>query len=128
MKMDRRKFIVGVSLLAGTAPLASMGQAKDLSMFGLINKIIAADGKRDDLIRILLAGTQDMPGCLSYVISKDGIDTNLVWVHEVWKSKADHEASLKLPAVQAAITEGRVMITGMEPVASTVPVGGYGLG
>lgn len=128
MKMDRRNFLVGFSLLAGTAPLASMGQAQDLNMFGLINKIIAAEGKRDALITILLAGTQDMPGCLSYVISKDGIDANLIWVHEVWKNKTDHEASLKLPAVQAAIAEGRAMIAGMEPVASVVPVGGHGLG
>jgi len=127
MKMDRRKFVVGAGLLAATAPLASVGQAKELSMFGLINKIMAAEGKRDALITILLAGTQDMPGCISYVISKDGADANLIWVHEVWKSKADHEASLQLPAVQAAIMEGRPMIAGMEPVAATVPVGGHGL-
>lgn len=97
-------------------------------MFGLINKIIAAEGQRDALITILLAGTQNMPGCISYVISKDSIDANLIWVHEVWQNKSDHEASLKLPVVQAAIAEGRPMIAGMEPVASVVPIGGHGLG
>lgn len=128
MQIDRRKFIVGVSLLAGTAPLAAAGQKRDLDMFGLINKIIAAEGKRDTLIAILLEGTQDMPGCISYVISKDSADANLIWVHEVWKNKVDHQASLTLPAVQAAIAAGRPMIAGMEPVASMVPVGGHGLG
>lgn len=96
-------------------------------MFGLINKISAAEGKRDALISILLAGTRGMPGCLQYVISKDSADTNLIWVQEVWQSESDHQASLKLPAVQAVIAEGRAMIQGMEPVARTEPVGGVGL-
>ena len=96
-------------------------------MFGVINKFIATEGKRDELIAILLAGTKNMPGCLSYVISKDGTNDDMIWIHEVWKNKADHGASLKLPSVQTAIAEGRPLIAGVEPVATTIPVGGYGL-
>ena len=63
-------------------------------MYGLIGKMIAAPGKRDELISILLAGTTDMPGCLSYVVSQDKTDENALWVTEVWESQASHEASL----------------------------------
>jgi len=34
-------------------------------MYGLIGKMTAVDGKRDELVAILLAGVSGMPGCLS---------------------------------------------------------------
>ena len=34
-------------------------------MYGLIGKMKAVAGKRDDLVAILLAGVSAMPGCLS---------------------------------------------------------------
>ena len=40
-------------------------------MYGLIGKMTAARGKRDELISILLEGAARMPGCLSYIIAKD---------------------------------------------------------
>jgi quinol monooxygenase YgiN len=40
-------------------------------MYGLIGKIIARPGDRDELIAILLEGSGGMPGCLSYVVAKD---------------------------------------------------------
>lgn len=40
-------------------------------MYGLIGKMTAAPGKRDELVSILLEGVATMPGCLSYIIAKD---------------------------------------------------------
>jgi quinol monooxygenase YgiN len=40
-------------------------------MHGLINKMTAVEGKRDELIAMLLQGTKEMPGCLSYIVAKD---------------------------------------------------------
>ncbi|MBL8124438.1 MAG: antibiotic biosynthesis monooxygenase [Blastocatellia bacterium] len=96
-------------------------------MYGLIGKMIAAEGKRDDLIRILSEGTGSMPGCLSYIIASDPTDANAIWITEVWESKESHEASLKLPSVQAAIAKGRPMIAGFGERFITEPIGGYGL-
>ena len=96
-------------------------------MYGLIGKIIAAPGKRDELISILLEGTTDMPGCLSYVVSQDNTDENALWVTEVWESQASHEASLSLPGVQRAIAKGKPMITAFGERFETTPVGGHGL-
>ena len=33
------------------------------AMYGIIGKMSASDGQRDELISILLSGTKDMPGC-----------------------------------------------------------------
>ena len=96
-------------------------------MYGLIGKLIAAPGKRDELIPILLEGTTDMPGCLSYVVSQDSTDKNALWITEVWESQASHEASLSLPGVQRAIAKGKPMITGFGERFETTPVGGHGL-
>jgi quinol monooxygenase YgiN len=75
-------------------------------MYGLIGKMIAAPGKRDELISILLEGVATMPGCLSYTVAKDTGDTNAIWITEVWDSKASHEASLSLPSVKRSHREG----------------------
>lgn len=96
-------------------------------MFGLIGRALAVPGKRDELIRILLEGTQGMPGCLSYVVAKDPADPNGIWITEVWDSEASHRASLSLPSVQAAIARGRPLIAGFAERFTTEPVGGAGL-
>ena len=96
-------------------------------MYGLIGKMTAAPGKRDALIAILLEGTAAMPGCLSYIIAKDGTDADAVWITEVWDTKESHDASLSLPSVKDAITRGRPLIAGFGERIVTTPVGGHGL-
>jgi len=96
-------------------------------MHGLIGKMIAADGKRDELIKVLLDGVSGMPGCLSYVVAKDPTDANAIWITEVWDSKESHAASLKLSSVREAIKKGRPMIAAFKDSHTTEPVGGHGL-
>ena len=96
-------------------------------MFGLIGKMTAAPGKRDELITILLEGVANMPGCLSYIVAKDTSDPNVIWITEAWDSKASHESSLSLPSVKEAIAKGRPLITGFGDRVVTTPVGGHGL-
>jgi quinol monooxygenase YgiN len=96
-------------------------------MYGLIGKMTAADGKRDELVAILLEGTGAMPGCLSYIVATDPADPNAIWITEAWDSQASHDASLGLPAVKAAITRARPLIAGFAPGTVTTPVGGHGL-
>jgi quinol monooxygenase YgiN len=96
-------------------------------MYGLIGKFSAAPGQRDALIAILLESTQNMPGCLSYIVARDEADAEGIWITEVWDSKESHAASLKLPAVRDAITRGKPLISGFGPSFTTTPVGGFGL-
>lgn len=96
-------------------------------MYGLIGKMIASAGNRDELIAILLEGTKGMPGCISYVIAKDASDDNALWVTEVWESQQKHTESLSLKSVQQAIAKGKPMIAGFGERFETVPVGGQGI-
>jgi quinol monooxygenase YgiN len=97
------------------------------TMYGIIGQFIAVSGKRDELVEVLLAGTKGMPGCLSYVVSKDLTSDDSLWITEVWDSKESHAASLSLPSVQEAMKQGRPLISGFGQRYETNPVGGHGL-
>ncbi len=96
-------------------------------MYGLIGKMLAKPGQRDALIEAMLAGTREMPGCLSYVVATDPADADAIWITEVWTNAEHHQASLKLPAVQATIARARPLIAGFGERFETQPVGGVGL-
>lgn len=96
-------------------------------MYGLIGKMTAVEGKRDALIAVLLEGTKEMPGCLSYVVAKDPADATTIWISEVWDSRESHAASLSIPAVREAVTKGGPMIARFELSIETEPVGGHGV-
>jgi len=100
---------------------------KHNKMYGLIGKITAKDGQRDELIKILLEGSAEMPGCLSYIVSEDAKESDVIWVTEVWDSKESHKASLKLPSVQEAMNKGRPLISEFNEQIEMEPVGGHGL-
>jgi len=91
-------------------------------MYGLIGRIIAHPGKRDDLIGIMKGGTARMPGCISYIIATDPADDNAIWITEVWDDPASHKASLSLPQVQATIAKARPLIAGFDNRTETTPV------
>src|SRR5712692_1468615 len=113
---------IGIASSPQTAP-----PMEDKKMHGLIGKMPAVEGKRDALIAILLEGTKDMPGCMSYVVAKDPADASAIWLTEVWDSPASHKASLTLPAVQDAIKKGKPLIAKFDQSIVTEPVGGHGL-
>lgn len=96
-------------------------------MYGLIGKIKAISGQRDALLNILLESANAMPGCLSYIVAKDPVDTDAIWVTEVWDSQESHRNSLSLPSVQQAIARGRPLIAGFGERFETNPIGGHGL-
>jgi quinol monooxygenase YgiN len=95
-------------------------------MYGLIGKMRAAPGKRDELIATLL-DVRPMPGCLNYIVAADPNDPEAIWVTEVWTDKASHSASLQIPEVKAAITKAMPIIAGFESQTETIPLGGLGL-
>jgi len=125
----RREILGGVAALAlGAAPMtATAGQSMEgQTMYGLIGQMMATPGKRDELIAILAAFTEGMPGCLSYIVARDSTAPDALWVTEVWTDKASHAASLQLPMVQAAIAKARPIIAGFGQRFETVPVAGVG--
>jgi quinol monooxygenase YgiN len=96
-------------------------------MHGLIGKMNAAPGRRDELVAILLESVGNMPGCFSYVVAHDPKDDDAIWITEVWDTEASHKASLSLPAVKDAISRARPLIASFGDYVMTKPVGGHGV-
>jgi quinol monooxygenase YgiN len=119
----RREFAGGAAavLLAGcTEGLGKIAPMDEL--YGLIGEMKAAPGKRAELLGYLLQGTGAMPGNLAYLIAEDAANPDSIWITEVWRSKADHDNSLSLPAVQATIAKARPLIAGFGTRVETRPV------
>ena len=125
VQLTRRDILSAGAL--GSSPPAPLRSPREIGMYGLIGKMTAVDGKRDELVAILLDGVSGMPGCLSYIVATDPADPNAIWITEAWDSKASHDASLGLPSVKAAIAEGRPLIAAFGSGTVTTPVGGHGL-
>lgn len=126
--LARRAVLAGGLAVSALAPVSTVQAQETQPMYGLIGQMKAAPGKRDELVAILSESTEGMPGCLSYIVAKDAADADALWITEVWTDKGSHAASLKLPAVQAAITKARPIIAGFGHRFETTPVAGVGLG
>jgi quinol monooxygenase YgiN len=130
MSIARRDFLItaaGAGAAAAIGPRTWGGSLELRDMYGLIGKMTAVVGQRDALITILLEGTVNMPGCLSYIVARDAVDANAIWITEVWDSKASHDTSLSLPRVRDAIARGRPLIASFGDGIVTTPIGGQGL-
>ncbi len=94
-------------------------------MYGLIVKLTATAGRRQDLIQSM--GGEDshtIPGCLSFIVAKDAADDDILWITEVWVSRQALEASLERPNAQAAASDFDTLIAAYEKAATTSPVEG----
>jgi quinol monooxygenase YgiN len=126
MILDRRQTLgAGFGLAVTLAAPATRSQ--EAPMYGLIGKMTATPGNRDELAAALLDGLNDMPGCLSYIVAEDPEDADALWITEAWDNADSHQASLALPQVQAAITRARPVIAGFSDRHETRPIGGMGL-
>jgi len=83
------------------------GTERQTMMYGLIGRITAVSGRREELIAILAPSEGSLPGCLSYIVARDPKDPDLLYVTEAWETREAHAASLMLAEVRAAIARGR---------------------
>ena len=92
-------------------------------MYGLIVKLTSDPGRRNELIQMM--GGDDshtVPGCLSFIVGEDAADEDVLWITEVWESKAHHEASLAAPPARKNFEDADTLIVGFEKIATTAPV------
>jgi quinol monooxygenase YgiN len=82
--------------------------------YGYLATMRTKPGHRDDVVTLLLGGAEGLraAGADLYVVGTSPAEADLVWVYEVWESKADHDASLQLPEAKAAIAAAMPMLTG----------------
>ena len=105
-------------------------QGESMDRFGLHGKLTAQAGQRDALLKIMLEAADlvgNAPGCEIYFVSTSQTEADAIWVTEVWRSEADHAASLSFPGVKELIVRAKPLIASMSDAARTVPVGGKGL-
>jgi quinol monooxygenase YgiN len=97
--------------------------------YGYIGSMRVRHGHRDEVVEILLRGVDGLraAGCDLYLVGVPADDSTVIWVTEVWRSKAHHDASLTLPAAQAAIASAMPLLTGEFTRQELTMVGGLGL-
>jgi quinol monooxygenase YgiN len=72
-------------------------------------------GKRDALVAHLTRRSSVLSdiGCLAYEVGTNDADPDTVFVFELWRDAAAHEASLALQEVRASIAEARPLLSGV---------------
>lgn len=99
-------------------------------MFGLYGKMRATPGQRDALVAFLMQaadGLRTLDGCYVYIINADPGDPDGIWITEVWRSQAEHQASLSLEAAKTLIAQARPLIAEFSQRIEVIPLGGKGL-
>ncbi|EPD49685.1 hypothetical protein HMPREF1210_03132 [Paenisporosarcina sp. HGH0030] len=101
-----------------------------MNRFGMFGEITTIEGKRDELVGILLEAAEAMntlEECELYIVSVKEEVPDGIWVTEVWQNAEAHKASLSLDAVKMLIQKGRPLIKGMNTMNTFSPLGGKGL-
>ena len=65
--------------------------------WGLLGRMTAQPGKRDELIAALKESSRDVPGKLLYLFQLEQDDPDAFWINEIWESKAAYDACLAMP-------------------------------
>lgn len=133
--MQRNTYLLLIILLLGSSTLIGYKSItyKNLSMkkYGLHGSLKAKEGKGKELANILLEASElvaKAKGCQIYIVSQDPEQPDLIWVTEVWDSKADHEASLSYPGVRELISQALPILDGPPQKGQVMEVmGGQGL-
>jgi quinol monooxygenase YgiN len=92
--------------------------------------MMAHPGQRDALLEELLQAANlvaDLPGCEVWIVNTMPDDPDAIWVTEVWRSAADHAASLANDAVKAITARARPLIAEFGDRFTLEPVAGKGL-
>ena len=101
-----------------------------MNRYGLCGIIKAQPGQRQALLEILLEAADlvaDLPGCEVWIVNTIPDDPDGIWITEVWRSEADHAASLAGDDVKAVIARAGPLIAGFGERFTLQPVAGKGL-
>jgi quinol monooxygenase YgiN len=97
---------------------------------GIYVRFHALPGRGEELVHRLLTGIDELgplPACELCLVNRSPADPDVVYVTEVWASRAEHEAFAGQPQVQAFIAEVHALVAEPPQVTYVLPVGGVGL-
>jgi quinol monooxygenase YgiN len=101
-----------------------------VNKYGSYGKFTSKEGKREELISILLQAAKlvsTAKGCHHYIIYKDTKNEDNVFVSEIWDSKEDHDDSLKIEGCMELISKAMPLINGKPEGNVLEVIGGKGL-
>ena len=87
----------------------------DSLKYALHGKLVAQEGKGNELSKILLdaaALMKSAEGCHLYVVGIDENNPDEIWITEIWDSKVDHDNSLNVPGVRELIGKAIPILNG----------------
>ena len=93
------------------------------SLTAMIGRIEATPGNRDALARALVDEVDEMPGCLSYLVSIDPGDAEGVWIAECWANGEAHRDWLRSDATKALIVRLAPLMAGYSERHEVTPMG-----
>ena len=100
-----------------------MAEGPDIGgKWGLLGRMTAQPGKRDELIACLQESSREVPGKLVYLIQCELDDPDAFWINEVWESQAAYETCLTLPQVRRGMERSRPLLAGIAHRTETAPV------
>lgn len=99
-------------------------------MYAMTGKLIAQNGKRDELVAILKQAAELVgvfPECQSYIIGEDISNDAHVWVFEIWSNRQAHDSSLGDDRVRSLIAQAKPLLAAAPDGAELRVSGGYGI-
>jgi quinol monooxygenase YgiN len=97
----------------------------DSGTWGLLGRMTAVPGKRDELIAALQESSRGVPGKIVCLIQLEIDDPDSFWINEVWRDKAAYDACLTMPQVMRGLEVTRPLIAGGEHRTETIPLGDW---
>jgi len=100
-----------------------------MSQISVIAKIPAAPGKRDELATALqtaLDTAKGEAGTRYYILHTDDADADMLWMYEMYESKADLESHMGSEAFKALGPAIGPFLGGRPELIFTTPIGGKG--
>ena len=101
-----------------------------MERFAMCGKVMAKPGQRDRLAEHLLEAARllaPLDTCELYIVNTVPAEPDALWVMEIWRSEADHDASLKMDSVRALIAKAMPLIAAGGSSIRMTPLGGKGL-
>ena len=96
-------------------------------MYGLITRLTAYPGRRDELALLLMDPAVRKHGCHSYIVAHDLADPDILWVTEVWVDQPTHQSWSEGLRDSGAWRPIYGLMAKMDDSIQTRPLGGLGL-
>lgn len=95
-------------------------------MYGLITRLTAHPGRRDELALLLTDPAVKKHGCHSYIVAHDLADAETLWVTEVWVDQPTHQSWSRDLRASGAWRAIYGLMAKMDDPILTRPLGGIG--